>query len=213
MKIKKLGHSCLVIETNSKKILIDPGKYSTLQNEEKNIDLILITHEHQDHFDLESVKKIIENNSRVLIITNGAVGKLLDTAGIKYKKLENGQSDTIAGVQIESYGNQHAFMRSGIQPPQNTGYFVAGKLFYPGDAFTNPDKPVEVLALPVAAPWLKIDEVIKYIKAINPKLVFPVHDGMYNQFGLAYVKRILSEILDPLNIHYIIPEIGKTEEF
>ena len=41
MKIKKLGHCCLVIETNGKKIMTDPGSYTVgEQTKEKNIDVI-----------------------------------------------------------------------------------------------------------------------------------------------------------------------------
>ena len=61
MKIKKLGHCCLVIETNGKRIMTDPGSFTDKQTEEQNIDLILITHEHSDHFHIESLKKVLIN--------------------------------------------------------------------------------------------------------------------------------------------------------
>ena len=49
MKITKFGHSCLLVEENGVRILFDPGSYSTAQNDVKNIDVVLITHEHSDH--------------------------------------------------------------------------------------------------------------------------------------------------------------------
>lgn len=52
MKITKFGHCCLLIEENGVRILTDPGTYSTQQSEVKNIDFVLITHEHADHFQL-----------------------------------------------------------------------------------------------------------------------------------------------------------------
>ena len=56
MKITKLGHCCLLIETKDKRILTDPGSY-TVEAHSKlgNIDYILFTHEHQDHYHLESL--------------------------------------------------------------------------------------------------------------------------------------------------------------
>ena len=49
MKITKFGHSCLLVEEGGARILLDPGKYSILQNNVENVDAIVITHEHQDH--------------------------------------------------------------------------------------------------------------------------------------------------------------------
>ena len=60
------------------KILTDPGTYSTQQNEVKNIDVVLITHEHQDHFHIDSLKALLKNNPQVKIITNKSVGALLE---------------------------------------------------------------------------------------------------------------------------------------
>ncbi len=69
---------------------------------------------------------------------------------------------------------------------QNTGYFIAGRLFYPGDSFFNPERQVEILALPVVAPWLKIAESINYALELKPKVVFPVHDGFLKIPGPFY---------------------------
>jgi len=91
MKITKLGHCCLIIEENGVKILTDPGTYTTEQNNVKDVDIVLITHEHQDHFHLESVKTILANNPKAKIITNNAVGGLLKEAGINCELLEDGQ--------------------------------------------------------------------------------------------------------------------------
>lgn len=38
-------------------------------------------------------------------------------------------------------------MHKTLDPVQNTGYFINDKLFYPGDALTNPNKEIEILAL------------------------------------------------------------------
>src|SRR3989344_5644853 len=50
------------IEENGVRILTDPGTYSTQQSEVKNIDFVLITHEHADHFHIDSLKALLKNN-------------------------------------------------------------------------------------------------------------------------------------------------------
>ena len=211
MKITKFGHCCLLIEEDGLRILTDPGTYSEGQNEVKNIDVILITHEHADHLHIDSLKKVLQNNPQAKIITNKGVAKLLDKEGIGYTLLEDGQSIKEKGVRIEGFGTKHAAMYPGLPQADNTGYFIANRLFYPGDAFTDPNKPVDILALPAAGPWLKLSEAIDYAKAMKPKACFPVHEGGLNAPGTVY--RIPPTILEPFGIKFIVLEIGKETDF
>ena len=110
MKITKFGHCCLLIEENGVRILTDPGTYSTQQNEVKNIDFVLITHEHSDHFHIDSLKALLKNNPQAKIVTNKSVGALLEKDGIAFSVVENGQNSDANGVLIEGFGNDHALM-------------------------------------------------------------------------------------------------------
>ena len=35
-----------------------------------------------------------------------------------------------------------------------------------------------MLALPAAAPWLKIWESVDYLRAVNPRVAVPIHQGI-----------------------------------
>jgi len=173
----------LVVEENGTRIMTDPGAYSTLQNEATHIDYIFITHEHQDHLHVESLIKVLANNKDARIITNKAVGRILDEKGIPRELLEHGGVRDFSGVRVEGHGEKHAVIYKEFGQVQNTGYFFANRFFYPGDAFFDPQKPVEILALPVAGPWMKISEAVEYAKLVKPKVCFPVHDGMLKILG------------------------------
>lgn len=211
MKITKFGHCCLLTEENGVKILTDPGTYSTQQSEIKNIDFVLITHEHTDHFHIGSLKALLINNPQVKVITNKSVGALLEKDGISFSVVENGQNFDANGILIEGFGENHALMHTSIPPIQNTGYFIANKLFYPGDAFTNPRKQIEVLALPVAGPWMRLLEAIDYALEIKPKTCFPVHDGILKQIGST--NKIPAHVLEPKGIKFEVLTIEKEYEF
>jgi len=212
MKVKKLGHCCFVIEDKGKRVMTDPGSWTVdEQNDEKNIDLILITHEHEDHIHIKSLKKIIENNPDVQIITNKGVGKLLDKEGIKYEILEPKKIKDFFGLEIESFDCKHEEIYEDIFLVENTAFFINGKLFYPGDSFYNPEKSIEILALPVAGPWTNVKNAIDYALKINPKICFPVHDGMLKSFGVAHI--IPSVVLEKFGIVFKNLEENKTEEF
>ena len=212
MKIKKIGHCCLVIETNGKKIMTDPGSYTIEgQSKETGIDLILITHEHQDHFHLESLKKVLENNPNVTIFTNDGVGKFLKEVGIKYIVLKDKTPHDFFGVEIEPHDCKHEEIFQEFGQVLNTGYFIDKRLFYPGDSFYNPGKMVEILALPVAGPWTRIKDAVLYALAMNPKVCFPVHDGMLNPPGTAH--KIPELFLSTSNIAFRNFEENNIEEF
>lgn len=188
------------------KLLLDPSAYSTGQTEVGGIDAVLITHEHQDHLHLDSLKAVLQRNPTAKVYTNRGVGEILGQAGIPYELLEHGQVAEVRGISIEGVGDKHAPMLPYAPVVVNTGYYIGGIFFYPGDAFTPLARPVSVLALPVVGPWLKLVEAIDYARALNPKLCFPVHDGMLKIFGPVHA--LPQKALQTLGINFQVPELG-----
>lgn len=208
MNITKLGHCCLLIEERDLRVLTDPGYYTEeAQKGLKKLDIILITHDHQDHLHVDSLKSILQNNPDVRVITNTSVGKLLEKENIPCQILEHGGSEIVSGLLIEGFGDVHAEMHSSLAPVQNTGYFLSNRFFYPGDAFFDPEKKVEILALPVAGPWVKISESVDYALQIKPKTCFPVHEAMLKAVGSAH--RIPTQVLPTAGIEFKIPKEGE----
>ena len=203
----------MIVEEQGVRILTDPGAYSTLQNEAKDIDVILITHEHSDHLHVESLQQVLKNNPQAKIITNNGVGKILKEKNIEFEVFTHGKSAEVNGITIEGFGEKHAEIYRTLTSVENTGYLIAEKLFYPGDAFPSVSKKVEVLALPVAGPWMKISEAIDYALALKPKTVFPVHDGMLNQSRLGPVHVLPQKILSAQGIEFTVLEENKETEF
>lgn len=202
----------MLIEELGLRILTDPGSYTIEEQKSiKNIDVILITHEHPDHFHIESLKSILSNNPNAKIFTNRGVGKILDGEKISFNLLLHGQSEKINNIFIEGFGEKHAEMYQDLMRVDNTGYFIANKLFYPGDSLINPDRSVEILALPVAGPWLKLSEAIDYALELAPKKCFPVHDGILKNIGST--DRLPPQILKPAEIDFVSLELGKEYEF
>jgi L-ascorbate metabolism protein UlaG (beta-lactamase superfamily) len=187
MKVKKIGHCCLIIEENGKRVMTDPGSFTIEgQTKENNIDFILITHEHGDHIHVDSLKIVLNNNPQAKVITNTGVGKLLAEAGIEYEILEGTNSKNFSGLTIEAHDCKHEEIFKELGQVQNTGYFIGPRLFYPGDSLYNPPKPVEILALPVAGPWTRVRDFMNYVLEVKPKVCFPVHDGMLANPAASY---------------------------
>jgi L-ascorbate metabolism protein UlaG (beta-lactamase superfamily) len=212
MKITKFGHACILVEVDGVKILLDPGDWNALP-EMDSLDAILITHEHEDHFDIGQVKELVLTHPAVRIITHQVVGKILTESGITHELIESGESVDVNGVSVESCGTEHAVVYGSV-PCRNTGFFIAGQLFVPGDALHDvPSKPVRVLALPTGGPWMKLSEAIDYTKLVKPEIVFPIHDAMYIEGYLKFVPAVMAGNLESTGIKFVDMVTGETKEF
>ena len=202
-----------MINIDGVKLMLDPGRYSLSQVEERNVDLILITHEHSDHCHLESIKKILENNPQAEIVTNFSVGKILEKESISYTLIEDGQEIVSHGVTIVGVGKLHIEAHHRIPVVADTGFIINDKFFYPGDALHMPDRRVEVVAFPVGGGFLKINEVVEWLETLKPKIAIPVHDGLLNEDGKKTFYKNYQNILTGTGIEFKALEGNKEEEF
>jgi L-ascorbate metabolism protein UlaG (beta-lactamase superfamily) len=178
MKITKYGHACLLIEEGKARFLIDPGAYSRGFEKVTNLDAILITHQHQDHCAPENIQKLLATNPDAQILADEQSAKQLTEQGIEARVMHAGDSLELTGVVIKVVGSDHAVIHPDIPGIANVGYVIAEKFFYPGDNFTDPGQEIEVLAVPLGAPWLKVSEVVDYVRATQPRVAIPVHDAV-----------------------------------
>ena len=196
------------------KVLTDPGSFTTEEIKTvRGVHAVLITHEHQDHFHVPSIATILENNPLAKVVTNTAVTKLLEKEGIDATVVGDGQSTTMSGLFIEGFGKDHAPIYGTMGLVENTGYFVAKKFYFPGDAFHDPKRPIDVLALPTAGPWMKISEAIDFAKKVKPRIAFPVHDGMIVPGFGSFVGRMFETFLASDNIKFTALGAGDSQEF
>jgi len=212
MKIKKLGHCCFVMEIQGKSVMTDPSNfnYGGDSVKEYGLSAIPITHEHADHLHIETLQEVLKNNPDAIVISNMSVGKLLAEAGISFTKVEAGESYTLGDILIKGFGDKHAQIYEEYGLVQNTGYMI-NELCYPGDSFSMPDAKVDILALPVLGPWMKMKDAIDYAKALKPRVCFPVHDGTLKPFA-TFVYGIPEHFLSQVGIAFKKLEIGKEEE-
>lgn len=211
MKITKLGHCCFVIEDAGKKILTDPGAWTTEQNSVKGINIVLITHEHPDHFHIESLNVVLANNPMAKVVTNSRVAQLLAEQGIEATVIEDSDTMTIEEIALAGFGTQHAIIYPSIPPVMNTGYLIQGKFFLPGDAFVEIGVPVEILGLPMIGPWMKLSESINWALQLKPRVCIPIHDGMLNPRQWIY--GLPSKILQEVGIRFDAVETGNTVQY
>lgn len=193
MKITKFGHACLFIEEGKARILIDPGVFSK-GFEDRQADALLITHQHSDHMQVGTVKALLAKNPKLAVYADADTAKMLAETGVAAKVAREGDTFEVVGVKVAVYGQRHAAVYGDVPGITNVGYMVAERFFYPGDAFTNPGVPVEVLATPAGAPWMKVAEAVDYLRTVKPKLAFPVHDAVLSEAGRGFHFGLLEQL-------------------
>ena len=213
MKIRKVGHCCLVIEEGGVRFLTDPGAFSQGQNEVEGLHAVLITHEHADHLHVESLKQVIERNPDARVISNAAVGEILGAAGVQHEVISDKAIIEVDGVTIEAFDCKHEEIFEEFGQVPNTGYLIAGTLLFPGDAYLLPGKPVDVLALPVAGPWCKISDAIRYALSVAPRAVFPMHDGQLRDDRIGGSHAVPAKVLGEHGITFVALKAGESADF
>lgn len=181
MKITKHGHACLELERDSKRIMIDPGFYTEDMGGIKDVLAVVITHKHDDHCFEKQLEAITKTNPEA---------KIFGTLEVKQRLVDYDVTEVYHGdwyeegpFTLEFFGDMHQEIHRSIPLIQNVGVMVNGKLYYPGDSYTKPDVPVEVLACPTSAPWLKIGDVMDFVAEVKPKQSFATHNALLSDLG------------------------------
>jgi L-ascorbate metabolism protein UlaG (beta-lactamase superfamily) len=178
MKLTKKLHACVRLEKDGRTLVIDPGAFSE-QDAAVGADVVLVTHEHPDHFSEERLRAGLEANPAAELWTLDSVARQLSAAFPgRVHTVGHGDSFTVSGFDVQVHGELHAAIHPDIPRITNVGYLVDGTVFHPGDALTVPQHPVDTLLLPVHAPWNKISEVIDYVREVKPRRAIDVHDAL-----------------------------------
>jgi len=193
MRLTKLEHACLIIEEAGRKLVVDPGAFTTPQIDLHDVDAIVVTHEHPDHWTPDQLTHLLETSPDAVLY--GPAGVAAAAEGFDVHVVADGDTVEVGPFTLSFHGAQHAVIHESIPVIDNVGVLVNGRLFYPGDAFTVPPVPVETLAAPVGAPWLKVSEAIDYVAAVAPKRLFPTHEQTLSAAGLGmHVDRLRASV-------------------
>lgn len=180
MELTHFGHSCLLAEFDQTRVLFDPGTFAHGFEGITGLSAILITHQHPDHVDPARLPALIDANPRAALYTDAQTASQLDAP---FQVVHVGDELAVGPLTIRALGGRHAVIHPEIPVIENLSYVIGdgehpARLMHPGDALFVPDEPVDVLAAPAAAPWMKIAEAIDYLRAVSPARAIPIHQGV-----------------------------------
>jgi L-ascorbate metabolism protein UlaG (beta-lactamase superfamily) len=206
MKITKYPQSCLLIEKDDTRVIIDPGSFVNAgysAAEFGAINIILITHEHADHADAGFLDQIAECNPGVEVVANESTKKILGNRVTRVAS--SGEVLTIANVQIHAIDIPHVAMVNGDPGPQNTAYIIDGILFHPGDGIDASGVESRVVAAPIAGPDISPRDVYSFVEQTKAEIVVPIH---YNYHKAD--PNLFKNLLSPLGVQTFVLENGQS---
>lgn len=184
LKITFIGHGTLMFEFGGKIIHIDPvGRYADYSKLPK-ADLVLITHEHGDHLDPETIK-LLRTDKTTMVLTEACAERV--KGGIV---MMNGDVKVVEGLKIEAvpaYNLVHK--RENGQPfhpkGNGNGYVITfgdKRVYVAGDTENTPEmkalKEIDVVFLPMNVPYTMSPEMVAdAARAFKPRILYPYHYG------------------------------------
>jgi L-ascorbate metabolism protein UlaG (beta-lactamase superfamily) len=190
VKLTHLGHACLLVETDVR-LLVDPGTMSRFETV-RDLDAVLVTHQHPDHVDVERLAALLAANPGARLVVDPDTAPSRGPVGATVSR--PGDRLTFGRTTVDVLGGRHATIYAGVPDCTNSAYLVdEGAFFHPGDSFFVPPGPIDVLAVPVDGPWLKFAEAVDYVHAVTPRVAVPMHEG---------------ETLDPAKYTDMLAEFG-----
>jgi L-ascorbate metabolism protein UlaG (beta-lactamase superfamily) len=184
LKITFIGHASLILTFNKMEIYVDPyGKLADYSKLPK-ADMILITHDHMDHFDTSAINLI--RTEKTIFIETALCADRLKTGIV----MKNGDAKTEDGIKIEAVpayniihkrDNGQPFHPKGV----GNGYVITignKQIYIAGDTENIPEmkalKNIDIAFLPMNLPYTMTPEMAAdAAKSFEPKILYPYHFG------------------------------------
>jgi L-ascorbate metabolism protein UlaG (beta-lactamase superfamily) len=194
MRVTKFGHSCLLVEEGGARVLLDPGSFSDGFEKLEGLTAVCLTHQHVDHLDQQRLRGVLDRNPGVRVVSDEGSAAALGQAGADVAVVHDGDELGLGGLGLRVVGRDHAAVHPDVPVVPNVGYLLGGRLFHPGDALTMPGEPVEVLAVPAGAPWLRLADAVDYLRGVRPRVAVPVHEKLLSEAGIGAHYRQLEQL-------------------
>jgi L-ascorbate metabolism protein UlaG (beta-lactamase superfamily) len=209
-QVTYIGHATTLIEMDGIRLLTDPllrGQVIHLRHRNppvepviyQDIDAVLISHLHFDHFHLPSLR-LLPSSTR-LIVPRGAAR--LVARFHQVEELGIGETTTVGPLTIRATYALHAGRRYPLGPVTDCLGFVIGghySLYFAGDTDLFPEMAglvdqLDVALLPIWG-WgptlgpghLDPHRAAEALTLLQPRLAIPIHWGSLHPFGLGWLK-------------------------
>ena len=182
--IHPVSHASLVLEAGDIVIYADPVGEASAYEALPPPNLILVTHEHQDHFQPETLAALVGEGTK--LITNPSVLEKLpeELRGVA-SQMANGESTEAAGISIEAIPAYNTTEERLQYHPKgrDNGYILTvggARIYIAGDTEDIPEmralEDIDLAFVPMNLPYtMSVEQAADAVAAFKPKVVYPYH--------------------------------------
>jgi len=184
LSVHPVQHASFVLNTPGAVIYVDPVGGADLYSALPPADLIMITHEHGDHLNPETLTALLKDETQ--LVTNPAVLEKLP-AEIKERAQAIGNGDALAlgDISIDAIGAYNLTEdRLKYHPKGRDNGYVMGingkRIYIAGDTEAIPEmralKDIDIAFVPMNNPYtMEVDQAADGVLEFAPKVVYPYH--------------------------------------
>ena len=228
LKIKWIGQNGYILSDGKTEICIDPYLSDVVNRiadrpriveapflpVEFKSDVVICTHNHLDHVDIDAIPLMKKENMLFLSPTDAK--KQLEECGVtKYKAFDEGTTVNIGDFELEAVYADHTVPAIGVIVKHN-GIIM----YFSGDTEYNErlesirDYGIDIMFICINGKLgnMNVDEAVKLTKIINPKVGVPTHYGMFEsntENPVNYTSRLECGFEMEFNKEYDISEVLK----
>ena len=214
MRITHLGHSCLLVEMADCRILLDPGTFADDLSDVRDLDAVVVTHQHPDHLDPDRLPAVVAANPEAVVLCDPQSVEVMARLGVEARS-HGGAATTVGAVRVTPVGEQHALIHDEIPRISNVGVRLDAdgepSFFHPGDALDAEPGEVDVLAFPLQAPWQRSRDMTAFLRRLAAPHAVPVHDGLLLPRGRALYLGQAGQLGSPTTRIHDLAGAGPTE--
>ena len=224
MRVTWLGQAGLLFETDNKIIIVDPYLSDSVEKIEPQNkrrvpvdksffdikpDIIVLTHNHLDHTDPDTLKHFITQSSNMLVLASGNAWNTVRArfGGNNNYVMFNRHSEWTEGnikfsaVKAE-HSDEHAI--GFIMESEGKKYYVTGDTLYNTDIFSDLPEGIDYVFLPVNGRGnnMNMEDGKRFCQRIGAKAI-PLHCGLFddldmNKFG--YENKVIPEFYKEIKL-------------
>ena len=195
LKIKWIGQSGYILNDSKTEICIDPYLSDVVNRlesrsrmvkapftpEELKSDVVICTHNHLDHVDIDAIP-LMKKDNMLFLAPADAKKQLLDCGVVNYKTFDEGTVYKIGNFELEAVFADHSAPAVGVIVRHNdiTMYFSGDTLYNKRlEEFKKYNIDIMFICINGKLGNMNVEEAVRLTEEIKPKTAIPAHYGMF----------------------------------